>query len=67
MLIKTLVLDGNKSVLQILRDLIDGFINTVGTGGSEPLGLSLIVRSIDNGCVTRRLYIFRGNIRGGCR
>ena len=63
MIIETLVLDGDKSMLEIFRDLIQCLVNTVGTGCHETLDLGLPVVRVDKSGVSRWLYIRRGNLR----
>ena len=64
MVIETLVLDRDKSVLQILGDLIYGFINTVGSGSHQFFDLCGAVIRIDGGSVPLWFYIIGGYFRG---
>ena len=42
-IVKTLILDRNKSMLQIDRNLVDRHVFTVGTGCNERCGLVALV------------------------
>ena len=64
MLIKTLVLNGDESMLQIHGDLVDGFVFTVGPGLHEPLQLCGAVVSVDDGGVALGPDVVRGDFRG---
>ena len=63
MIIETLVLDGDKSMLQIFRDLVQCLVNTVRAGCYKTLCLGLSVICVDKSGISRWFYIRRRNFR----
>ncbi len=64
MLIETLILDGDESVLQILRDHIQRYGDTVGIG-RDKLGRLVAFPVVDEGGISGRSHIDVPDVRRG--
>ena len=61
--IKTLILDRNESMLQVLGDFVGRFINAVRAGSDKFLDLCRTVICIDRCGIALWLYAFRSDLR----
>ena len=63
MLIEAFVFNGYKGMLQALRDFVNRFVHTIGTGCDKAFNLSSAIVGVHKGCIAAGAYIRRRNIR----